>query len=68
MYGEHKNATFMHEAGNKICFLELQETLHYIWEKHSTHWANRDWKHYFPAYHGHKHKVRSLSSHITEVI
>lgn len=61
-----KNATSMHEAGVKICFLRLEETL--SWKQHSTHWADRDWKHYLPAFHGHTHEVGSLSSRITEVI
>lgn len=56
----------MHEAGVKMCFLRLEETL--PWKQHSTHWAKRDWKHYLPAFHGYTHKVGSLSSRITEVI
>lgn len=56
----------MHEAGVKIHFLRLEETV--PWKQHSTHWANGDWKHYLPAFHGHIHEVRYLSSCITEVI
>lgn len=38
----------MHEPGVKICSLRLEET--FPWKKHSTHWENRDWKHYLSGH------------------
>lgn len=52
-HGEQKNAASMHEAGNKNCFLWLQETLQQIWKQNSTHWANSDWRTFSPTHHGH---------------